>query len=52
LKDLEPEWQQAVIEIITQPPVNQILKVSSYTPALAETVPITSAEKPPLPTAT
>ena len=31
LNDLEPEWQEAVIEIITKPPVNQILKVSSYT---------------------
>jgi hypothetical protein len=45
---LETEWQEAVIEIITAPPVNQILKVSTYTPSLAETVPITSVEKPPV----
>ena len=51
LKDLEPEWQETVIEIITQPPVNQILKVSSYTPSSAETVPITLVEKPPIPLA-
>ncbi len=48
LKELEPDWQEAVIEIITKPPVNQILKVSSYTPSLTETVPITSVEKPPI----
>ena len=51
LKELEPEWQETVIEIITRPPVNQILKVSSYTPSPAESVPITSVEKPPIPVA-
>lgn len=49
LKDLEPDWQETVVEIITAPPVNQILKVSTYTPSAAETVPITSVNKPPLP---
>ncbi|MBI1878003.1 MAG: DUF2283 domain-containing protein [Chloroflexi bacterium] len=49
LRELEPEWQETVIEIITKPPVNQILKVSTYTPSLAETIPITSVEKPPIP---
>src|SRR3990172_6570975 len=39
LKDLEPEWQETVIEIITSTPVNQILKVSSYAPSSAETMP-------------
>lgn len=48
LRDLEPDWQETVSEIITTMPVNQILKVSSYTPSLAETVPITSVEKPPI----
>jgi len=51
LKDLEPEWQETVIELITAPPVNQILKVSSYTPSPAEVVPITSVERPPIPVA-
>ena len=46
LNELEPEWQEAVIEIITKPPVNQILKVSIYTPSLNETVPIAHVEKP------
>lgn len=48
LKDLEPEWQETVIEIITSMPVNQILKLSSYMPSPAEIVPITSIEKPPI----
>jgi hypothetical protein len=51
LQDLEPEWREAVIEIITKPPVNQILRVSSYTPLMAEVVPIISVEKPPIPVA-
>jgi hypothetical protein len=36
LQDLEPEWQETVIEIITKPPVNQMLRVSSYTPSMTE----------------
>ena len=51
LAELEPEWQDAVIEIITQPPVNQILKVSAYAPSVMELVPIASVEKPPVPMA-
>ena len=46
LSELEPEWQQMVISIITSPPVNQILKVSSFTPSMAEIIPITSVEMP------
>ena len=46
LKDLEPDWQEIVIEIITKPPVNQILRVSSYMPSMAEEVPIISVQKP------
>jgi uncharacterized protein YuzE len=48
LKDLEPDWLEVVIEIITRPPVNQILRVSSYMPSMAEAIPITSVEKPPI----
>jgi len=51
LKDLEPEWREAVIEIITRPPVNQILRVSNYMPSITEEIPITSVEKPPIPVA-
>ena len=48
LKDLELEWQETVLQIITTTPVNQILKVSSYAPSPAETVPITSVVRPPI----
>jgi hypothetical protein len=48
LQELEPEWQETVIDIITAPPINQILKISTYMPSSAETEPITSVEKPPL----
>ena len=51
LKELEPEWQEYVIEIITAPPVNQILKVSSYMTSSADAMPITFIEKPPIPLA-
>jgi uncharacterized protein YuzE len=51
LSDLEPEWQETVIDIITRPPVSQILKVSVYTPSLSETVPIALVETPPIPLA-
>lgn len=51
LGELEPDWRETVIEIITKPPVNDILKVSVYTPSLAEAVPITLIEKPPIPLA-
>jgi uncharacterized protein YuzE len=51
LKDLEPDWQEMVIEMITTPPVNQVLKVSTFMSSPVETVPITSVEKPPIPLA-
>ncbi|MDE3089874.1 MAG: DUF2283 domain-containing protein [Chloroflexota bacterium] len=51
LADLEPEWQEEVIAIITQAPVNQILKVSAYAPSAIDIIPIASVEKPPIPIA-
>jgi len=51
LKDLEPEWQETVIDIITRPPINQILKLSMYVSSPTETVPIAVVERPPLPVA-
>ena len=51
LQDLEADWQDMVINIITHPPVNQILKVSLYTPSLTESVPIALVEKTPIPLA-
>ena len=48
LKELEPDWQELVMEIISRPPVNQILKVSVYTPSLTETMPIALVNRAPL----
>jgi hypothetical protein len=47
LQELEPDWQETVIDLIASPPVNQILKISTYTPFSAESVPMASIEKPP-----
>lgn len=51
LDDLEPEWQELVIDLITSPPVNQILKVSSFTPSLTHSIPVAFVERPPIPVA-
>ena len=48
LSELEPDWRDIIIEIITKPPVNQILKLSVYTPRLSETIPIAFVEKAPI----
>jgi len=47
LQDLDEDWQDTVVEIISKPPVNQILKMSVYTPSLGEAMPIALVEKPP-----
>lgn len=46
LQELEPDWQELVIEIITKPPVNEILRVSAYAPSAVELIPIASVERP------
>ncbi len=48
LRELEQSWKDAVIEIITKPPVSQILKLSVYTPSLTDTVLTAFVEKPPI----
>lgn len=48
LSDLEPEWQELVSKLITSPPVNQILKVSSFTTSLTSSIPVAFVEKPPI----
>mgnify|MGYP001607699147 CR=1 FL=1 len=49
LAELEPEWQDQVIDLITRAPVNQFLKVAAYAPSAIEMLPIASVEKPPIP---
>ena len=46
LQALEPEWQDLVVEVITKPPVNQILRVSAYSPSAVELIPIVSVQRP------
>lgn len=48
LAELEPEWQDTVIDIITSPPVDQVLKLSTYTPSFSETIPVAVVERPPV----
>ena len=48
LEDLEEEWREMVMEIITRPPVSLVLKVSVYVPSPLETIPITAVERPTL----
>jgi uncharacterized protein YuzE len=50
LKDLEPEWQETVTDIITKPPVSLILKVSCYLSSLSESVPVGFVENLSVPT--
>jgi uncharacterized protein YuzE len=47
LQELEADWQDMVAEIISKPPVSQVLKVSVYSPNLTETMPIAIVGKPP-----
>jgi len=43
---LPADLHQTVLEIITTPPVNHFLKVSSFTPSPAQRIPITYVERP------
>jgi len=48
LERISPELRQTVIELITSPPVNRFLKVSSYTrPRARSSEPITYVERLP-----
>jgi len=47
LRELEPDWRDTVIEIVTKPPVNQILQVSVFTPSLTESIPVALVDRDP-----
>jgi uncharacterized protein YuzE len=49
LADLSEELRDLVIRIITSSPVDQFLKVSLYTPPLAEPIPLTTIQRPTAP---
>jgi len=42
LAELSDELREMVLEILQQPPISDILSLSSYTPSILETIPITS----------
>lgn len=44
LAELSDELREIVLDILRRPPVSDILFLSSYTPSISETVPITSLQ--------
>jgi len=46
LYDLDPEWQELVLDLLAAPPVSQILTVSAYSASASETFPIVAVENP------
>ncbi len=46
LADLEPAWREVVVELLTSPPVTQILQVAGFTSSAAVTTPIVAVKNP------
>jgi len=46
LAEISEELKEIVIKIITAPPVTTFLKIMTYSPSIAEAIPITYVEKP------
>ena len=46
LQDLEPEWQELVLELLAKPPVNRILTVAAFATAAGELIPIVAIDNP------
>ena len=44
LAELEPDWQEIVLTLLMQPPVSNIVRLSNYSPAGRDSVPIVSIE--------
>ena len=42
LAELSDELREMVLDILQHPPISEILSLSSYTPSMLETIPITS----------
>ena len=51
LADLSDELREVVLDILQRPPVSELLFLSSYTPSISESVPITSLQPVVIPTA-
>ena len=48
LTELSDELQDIVLDILLQPPVSNIFSLSTYTPSIVETIPITSLHTLPI----
>ena len=46
LADLDDDWREMVLDIISQPPIGQILKLQTFTPSLGQAVLTTTVERP------
>ncbi len=46
LQDLEPDWQEIVLDLLAAPPVNHILTVAAYAASAHEMFPIVAIENP------
>ena len=46
LADLESDWQEVVLNLLKQPPVSDIIKLSSYRAASRDSVPIVAIDIP------
>ena len=44
LAELSEELREIVLDILSRPPVSDVLFLSTYTPSIAETVPITALQ--------
>lgn len=44
LAELSDELREMVLDILQHPPISEILSLSSYTPSILETIPITSLQ--------
>lgn len=48
LAELSSELREMVLGVLQRPPVNEVLSVSTYTPTILESIPITSLQPLPI----
>ena len=48
IANLPDEFREIVFDILSRPPVSEILSLSAYTPSIIETIPITTLQPLPL----
>ncbi len=47
LAELSDDFREMVSDILKRPPINEILRLSAYTPSVIETIPISHLRSPP-----